>query len=380
MFHFVMNKSVSECTKIDTTLNVVRPAGMRGKLVLRGLGRGEVWYWQCQFRGRRYNQSLGTNVKKQAVELAREKESALFEGRLEAFRRGMVKQEDRGATFAQVLELYPEYCGVVQLARRTLQSNVLSLGWLLGRVGIVTSAHIGAVSQEALVAAAEGIKGVSFMSRLRQARSVFSRDALQFYAAKGLRVEANPFPLISRRIEGRGAMPKKRIPPEQVRAPILAGLAGHENAEIRMAYYLCYGLALRRSEAVAAGPGWLIEVEGQVYLDVRKREGFTPKGVDGTVPVPGQIVDLLRGVPGDTFLEGRRKARLDVIDRALPAAMRELGWEGPKFAHELRAWRGSDYYTQYGAEHAQDMLRHASITTTYKHYADLTKRRKALDL
>jgi integrase len=58
-----------------------------------------------------------------------------------------------------------------------------------------------------------------------------------------------------------------------------------------------------------------------------------------------------------------------------------MGWdrnEYPKAAHELRKLMGSRWYTELGAEVAQEWLGHESVATTCSFYTALRRQPRAL--
>jgi integrase len=171
-----------------------------------------------------------------------------------------------------------------------------------------------------------------------------------------------------------------------VEATLTAGKALVETApELYPAWICCYWLALRAGEAAAARWDWIREVERDgrraAYLDVIRRPGgWNPKGGERSVPLAPTVLAALQAtrrtgheylLPGDTPTQ-----RLDLVRRKLAAWMRGVGWaraEYPKCAHELRKLMGAEWYTRYGVEVACKWLGHASIQTTHRYYADLTR-------
>jgi len=122
-------------------------------------------------------------------------------------------------------------------------------------------------------------------------------------------------------------------------------------------------------------------------MDVIKRPDFQPKGKDRIVPVSAAVYEHLAALhrPGDDYIVsgGSPRARENLIKRDFAGWMRELGWDAeqyPKAAHELRKLIGSRWYTERGAEVAQNWLGHADITTTCRFYATLSRQPDPLEM
>lgn len=146
-----------------------------------------------------------------------------------------------------------------------------------------------------------------------------------------------------------------------------------------VAYLLCYGLALRKSEAVAIRWTWLTFNEqtgaGLAHIAHRPEEGFSPKGTAGAVPFGRNLWEGLRrygNVDGEYILSGIEWKRTQIVQDRINGFMRSRGWTATKAAHALRAWRGQEWWTQYSPQQCSAWMRHSSFRTTQEHYAGLT--------
>lgn len=146
-----------------------------------------------------------------------------------------------------------------------------------------------------------------------------------------------------------------------------------------VAYLLCYGLALRKSEAVAIRWTWLTFNEqtgaGLAHITHRPDEAFAPKGTAGTVPFGFNLWEGLRrygNVDGEYILPGSEWKRTQIVEDRINGFMRARGWTATKAAHALRAWRGQEWWTQYSPQQCSAWMRHSSFRTTQEHYAGLT--------
>ena len=200
----------------------------------------------------------------------------------------------------------------------------------------------------------------------------------RYYRKSGIAVEGEGF-----RLATSVAAPRrgKRLPPLHVREGILAALRALKDTDpaVYAGFLLCYGLGMRAGEAAACKTGWFYKDDQGimcVHIIARPEERFDPKGSERSVPVdPDLLAEILRVAPVANvhIVPGTsRRARMDALERQLPPRMKEAGWPGPKYSHELRAWRGSEWWTKAGPQWAKKWLGHASIQTTEGYYADVT--------
>ena len=224
----------------------------------------------------------------------------------------------------------------------------------------------------------------SLKSTIRQARAVFSGWALEEY-----RNRLNVPDLRDFLAAGRVKAPpvQYEIPPADLVALTLA--AGRalraDKPDLYAVFLCCYDLALRAGEAVALRWDWFRKDASGITLDVIRRDDFTPKGKNRSIPVATEVWKHLQRLKnGDFVIPGRNKTeRTRLIKREFAGWMRGIGWDGdrwPKAAHELRKLQGSRWYTELGAEVAQHWLGHSDISTTCRYYAALTRQPKPLPM
>lgn len=219
----------------------------------------------------------------------------------------------------------------------------------------------------------------TILSNLAQARSIFSADAVAAMARDGLHVgDMSGFkagrpvkaPPLRDKILPAGEIDVWKARFESVR---------ESDRHIYAAFLLCFGLALRAGEATAARWTWCHYDESRRagLLTVRDRpdEGFSMKGArPRSIPFGPRWWSAAQATRTESpyILPGSSAtAREHLAGVRLADWMRARGWKGPKFAHELRAWRGQEWWSDCSPQECQKWLGHASITTTERHYAGL---------
>jgi integrase len=134
------------------------------------------------------------------------------------------------------------------------------------------------------------------------------------------------------------------------------------------------------------------EVEGLTWQTLRRDERgkmwihlhgpyWQPKGSPGQVPMAQDLYDELVSIfgpvrPGlkDYVLLGTKSDRWAGTHRTPSKFCRRyLSGDRDKSIYQLRAQYGSEMVLKYGIETASKLLRHADITTTWKHYTALIK-------
>ena len=248
----------------------------------------------------------------------------------------------------------------------------------------------------------------SINSWLRNAASMFSRQALEGYARLGLTLE-NPFLGAKlRRVKIRGYTPLSQTTldriwtdavllrdgdPEAKAPPTRSGWNAHDFRKPQPQAYLLLllelGLGLRRHEADKAQWDWIMtDAQGHAYLEIRATPYFTPKGKERRV-VPmdkalhavllAQKIDGIFIVPGHaprTYPAGKAPKNLtyrcEMHHRALATWLRQRGIVDAKPCHLLRKQFGSYVASSFGLFHAQKFLGHSSPFVTEQYYAGLT--------
>jgi hypothetical protein len=144
---------------------------------------------------------------------------------------------------------------------------------------------------------------------------------------------------------------------------------------VYVAFLMFSRLGLRNVEIRNARWGWI--ENGRIGIIDRPNENFYPKGSEGWVPIPANVLkELMRFrhlstddyiVPGATMTE-----RKIAVDRRHSAWVGRWIRDRAKTSYELRPYAGSlVYYATRDILKVRDFLRHASVETTQQRYAYL---------
>jgi len=353
--------------------------------------RGDFYYWSARVNGRRFRRSLKTGNRRAAIGLAAKHRAAAEAGRFDAL--DEVRVDRSCCTLDELTTDYRRVAAMRGIKERTAANYCSALGKIIrtvhgqGYTLVGTSAKLltGDLVQRyaELRVAGTGSDELrrratrSAISTLTQARAVTSP-----WARQAMRVS---LPDLTGWL---GAQPLRpapvvyRLPPEDLVNRTLDAareLAGSDR-DLYLVFLLCYHLALRSGEAVAAEWSWFRTAQAPVVLDLIPRPHWCPKGRPRSLPVHETVWGELAALrvpgashilPGDTS-----RSREDLVGRRFAGWMRAQGWSAatyPKAAHELRKLQGARWYSEIGAEVAQTWLGHISIETTCRHYATLTR-------
>ena len=355
--------------------------------------RGDTWYERFSFQGKVHRKSLDTGIEAEARRRHALRQKAREEERYAELER--VLATPTTPTLGEVVDWYlaqpPEF--LRHKTPRTARSNVSALkmimkalgqedNWRIVRVSELTAAMVERYARLTMAAAGDDPEdrrraAGRITSYLIQARSLFKAPLLASMERDGLRCgdltgfkSAHPIerPAPVSRLISKDELAAWRARFESIRL---------EQPELHIAYLLCYGLALRVSEALAIRWEWLdydpVREMGQAAII--KRPYFTPKGRDRCVPFGPvfwrSIQTYNLGDPMGHIIPGTLSDRHNLLYRGLGRFMRPFGWQGHKTAHALRAWRGQEWWTLFSPAECQAWLGHADLTTTYRHYAGL---------
>lgn len=367
--------------------------------------RNGVYYLRLMVDGKRFYRSLRTADKQEATSRAR-----LLKAQLEGNRYTPdIDEPVRPVTYSLLSDLCSAYRAAARsrgLRPATTAANVRAFhnvldiaiaGPLSQRAttliltpGIIRK-YVDAQLVPQLTNGAEQRRRRSIRSTLRQAKSLFARWVRPYYADAGIILpDLDAFMEAGNELKVAGIV--YRVPPSDLRAVTLREAAGLAKTapDLYVAFLLCYHLALRSGEAVAAKWDWIRQDDtGRYFFDVIDRDDFTPKGKERTIPMHEELVGTLQDysigknrtewiLPGAT-----QSLRTSLVQRRLADWLRSLGWDRetyPKAAHELRKLMGSRWYTELGAEVAQSWLGHTNIATTCRFYAALDRQPEPLPL
>ncbi len=204
---------------------------------------------------------------------------------------------------------------------------------------------------------------------LRQARAVFSKKAIRLYESVGIDVNCFTY-FISYR-------PKQaEIAPFQTSDVEVAAIIERcrslpdENPEFHKIYLLAMGCGLRSSEILKAKFKHLYELNGGHFLCFPYN---TKAGKPQQTGIPAAVFAALKAYEDDPrkfIVQGTNRPKL--VQREFVTWLRdEAGVQDRKPVHRLRKILGSRVATEHGIYAAAKTLRHGSVTTTEKYYADL---------
>ena len=355
--------------------------------------RGDTWYERYFFQGKVHRKSLDTGNQAEAGRRHTLRQKAREEGRYTELER--VLATPTTPTLGEVVEWYlaqpAEF--LKHKTARTARSNVSSLkmimkalgqedNWRSVRVSELTAALVERYARLTMTAAGEDPDerrraAGRITSYLLQARSLFKAPLLASMERDGLRCgdltgfkAAHPVdrPESVSKLITKEALAAWRARFEEIRI---------KEPELHIAYLLCYGLALRVSEAKAIRWEWLdydaAREMGQAAII--RRPYFTPKGRERRIPFGPVFWRAIQtynlGDPMGHIMPGTPTDRDVLLYRRLGKFMRGHGWSAQKTAHALRAWRGQEWWTLYSPAECQDWMGHADMDTTYRHYAGL---------
>jgi integrase len=358
--------------------------------------RGTVWYVTARVNGKRISQSTG----EMEAGLARQRAAAILraarDGRWAALEE--TKARRQGMTLGEAIEAYQhraaeEYVRNGRPRPETVTNYVSALRLVVRDAGepdpdAVSLANVNGQLAKRYAAAVVG-RGADNQDRarrtaastLRNARAVFARwpesgiETVDKAVKEFCSVAAVDAPAVKYRLPAADLVERTKA----------AGRAlADTGSDLYPAWLACYWLGLRASEAASARWDWIREIDRDgrraAYLDVIRRDDYRTKGTERSVPLAPSVraaLEATRRADSEYLLPGNSPTeRLDLVRRKLAAWMRELGWsraDYPKAAHELRKLMGSEWYTRYGVEVACKWLGHASIQTTHRYYADLTR-------
>lgn len=380
---------------------------------------GGVFHARFKIRGKEYRLSTGQTQEKPAAVAALQ----LYRDRLS----GPPKQAKIGGqawSIAAICELYTaEMPRVGKVSLSTAKSNVNCLLRLLDRAGRDGRAVLGVLTRELTFKArttAYAARGLSYgkdsdfrlnyslNSVERQAKAVFSRRALDFYAERGIGIPDSirawkDIPLLPqfktafRPIDAEADAAMQRL------AGAVLGDKGRLSKEdktrlpgvdVAIAFELARFCGLTAKEIYFAQWDWVRpQPDGGQAVDIRRRDAnpemglpeFVTKGNAKERCVPVAPWRVLRWQRASGRADGALVGAGTPTDRQNVIAREACAWvanwmpaDRTKRLHELRKMAGSDVLTRTGSiKRAADFLGD-SVATTEKHYAAFLKPTAAL--
>lgn len=368
----------------------------------------DCYTYSFQFRGKQVARKTAFTDKKQALDAAR---SHLFALNNERFDVANALRLRKAAIKLRLDELVSAYLHAPPAPGRandkTRRANVHTLKTIVRRVhgkdfdvdgasvSILDGDLIWNFKQKVQIEAAEEDEERrlqlyrSANSLLRQARSLFTSDLLEYYD----RSEHMPLPDLTKFREaecfsGAGKF-EYHAPGDAIISKTFADLERLRTGDVAAnrpidlnAYKACWlaiGFGLRASEIREARRRWFMPIEGAIWCcgDVlAKNRRFPRVRVQlGAWDQLGPLIEHLR--PDEYLIAGSATERSGDVFRRISAWMRNLGWQTQHHVHEFRAWAGCQIAENAprGIIDAQTFMRHASYMTTETYYGHHMKRR-----
>jgi integrase len=363
---------------------------MKGAKNLVKIADSPFWYVRFQLRGQTIMESTKTTDLRQAIAVR----NRIREGALKAAvadRLGDFIEAKRGpveySRLPAIALAYEEAAALRRLADVTVTGAVGSLrrviegaghDWQTATAELLSAETVQRYVEARLRIGADDSACRSIKSTLTQARAVFSQWAMEIYGARFSIPDLAGF-----RGAGNLKVPVKvyDIPPEELLAKTKTAATGL-TGEMRKVWLLAYGLALRAREVASVEWSWFRSRPAGMVLEIVRRDGWVPKGSERVLMVPANLWAELSAMKREgetTVLAGSPSARLAVVEREFAAWMRGLGWDREHCAHELRAWKGSIWLTELGAEVAREWLGHRNVATTCRYYGRLARQPKPIE-
>lgn len=230
-------------------------------------------------------------------------------------------------------------------------------------------------------------RGINHM--IRSARSIFSRQAMDYYI--GLKLpDLSGWMQVAKLPEDK-THKYERIPDATLAAmdgsaPMMLRLARWHGWDTTMGqrwrnawatYWLMRRAGLRNGEVEELRGEWFVELDGGTWLELITRPYWKPKGSQGRVPIARDLFDNLREVLGELrpgpdghVLVGCQHARYRGAYIEVNTFIKRFIKGRRKLAYNLRKQYGSEMTRRYGIETASTLLRHSNIAVTWDHYTD----------
>lgn len=332
------------------------------KLIKRSTDKLAPYYARFEVRGKAYWWSTKTEDKKLAESRAKAYRNAVVAGQFNLA--DSMKARQGGATFGEVLKEYLAFASPEETTRKT---NAAALRLVLAASGFSETTTVDrTTAQLALkwqqVGRARGTSVFTINSRLRQARSVFSSQALASYTSE----LALPREAIRSFFDISPLKEPERRPelPVDAADKKAAATLPTVNPRAFRAYLLARYAGMRASEIKAANKNWFA---GDIlHIGGIPDEFVTKSRKWRAVRLPQPVIDTLLASDKDSLVG---KCPKQLVDHTLPALLQSYGFPKKKPLHSLRRLFGSIVYTTQGPRQARDALGHANQATTDKHYA-----------
>ncbi len=355
-----------------------------------------VWYYRCQYRGKRYLRSTDVRTKSDkptALKVAKRLAKAIQDGDQKT--QDEISRQPGFATVKDVVEKWkekgPKSARAVAGRFERYVSEEFETEVPDGRrIDEVLRAERFRKWIEKQVTAGRSAAGIR--SDVNSIKSMFAPGVMHYYEEFHL-PDVSAFRAVAFKTRrGTGAEAGRAEPFRVIESRQLAAMEAAaeklrtgkdaEGRRIWGVFALMRWCGLRNNETMELRWDWVRQGAKGPLLDFVKRKladgsVYEPKGRDGSVPIRPELLEQLRGAFGD---EGEF-----VIPRLHKTDAEELyqrtinEWAhrflknrpGNKVSYALRGQFGAEVTMRSGIEVASRMLRHASIQTTWAHYHDL---------
>lgn len=383
---------------------------LRKRLMPNG-DRSPFWAVDFELQGKRVIHSTGTGDKVAAMKVAQAKVAAALSGRWEQL--GASKLKAEVATVGEIVAAYRAGIAARTKVRpRTIGSNVSMLRTIVRAVhgeaakmeGLRSSILTRELLQqykEARFAQARTVgeqerARTSTNSTLAQARSLFSKAALELYQDRKLKLpdltgflgvtrfkddrDVSFVPIAPAMLGEIDAAAWALLQPDAGRV-LGDGVTAEERRlcparpDIFLAYILARYVGMRDIEIVNARWEWLTRWPEGWRMEIIRRAYYDPKGSEGRVTIGEDLHALLQAHGDRTSLwilpATTKTGRFDAVYRDANAWLRQWLPDREKGMHELRKQAGSEVYTrEHSLSAAAEFLRNKEETCR-KHYAKL---------
>lgn len=361
--------------------------------------KGSIWYIDKVISKKRINRSLDTGDEAVAIQRAKALVTAMKDDKWALIQNSSNYRCDSYAKIDQVIESFKAYAKHQNLAETSVKSYIKRLSMVLrlgqdndsietlsssslseGLVKRFKHNYVDSRMDEENQTARQSVLR-SANTILRDARSIFTKDACCWYADNGLKLpELKGFrDTPSFKVDAKHYI----LPPESLRSITVdeGRKLKQTSPHMYLVFLMAYELGMRASEIMNAKLSWIVRGQsGRPEMQIINRPGFRPKwGRERCIPMSKSVYnDIKEAVLNrDHIIPGKCETkRRDLVWSRFSKWMRSIGWtkeQYPKAAHELRKLIGSEWYSNpsIGPAAAQEWLGHMSMNTTSKFYARL---------
>jgi integrase len=316
-------------------------------------------------KGKNHVVEISTGTKDLA--LAKERAPALMQ---EA--RDRITKPQADCTIPELEKLY-YHCDTIKANLATRKRNWSDLIDILEWAGIDTE---GNIDRFALVKGGKSFirryeDEVGDLNKLRKASSVISKNFLYYLEyEKGIPVSC--FSHMMAYSPKQPVVKPFRVSEEKVQSIYEKGKALREtHPEYFKIFLLASSGGLRRSEILRLTWGDIYSINGRHFIVLKQTKANKEQQVNIPESTYGALMEMKNGHrDSQPVIESTNSEKL--IDREFIPFLREhMGIDSDKPLHYLRKCLGAMLASKHGIYVASKTLRHASVSTTEKFYADL---------